>query len=391
MLINQFKRYFAILLLLTSISFSQNPQFPQSNIFFTDNYFFNIDSLAKLQTLNFNPVYYGQNDTIVFAGDTKNIFAYSKTDFHQFPELDTSLFYDLNYNSRMMYWNIVYLNGKKFSLDSKTHLTSEYDTYGNFIMTIPSNESATERDINGRDMLLKGSNTVVHVQDLNGEGGYVITAYDENGKKLWNTKTAHTEIEAKGDTRYYKRFLNFYECNSKYLIFTNNWFYKENPKTVIVNLSSGETTELPILASGVLFDKEDNLSGLLHYDEKENIVTFFKGISSEPVWEYHYQYRQVSPYSITGLLKDNILVIALYYPISTGSDLVALDINTGSLKWHAQVDRVNASHSKYYNHVNLFSYKDKILMEGIESYGRYLQVFDVNTGRKLFSEINKKY
>lgn len=390
MLRAQFKRYLAAFLLFTGITFSQNPQYLNTGIFFTDNYFFNIDSLKIQNELDLKTVCYGQNDTVVFAGNSKDIFAYSKIDFHEYTGFDSSLFYDLNYNSGMMYWNIVYLNGKKFSLDSKTHLTSEYDINGNFILTIPSNESETERDINGRDMLLKGSNSIVHVQDLNGEGGYVITAYDESVRKLWNTKTAHTDIEVKGDTRYYKRYLNFYKCNSKYLIFTNNWFYKENPKTVIVNLSSGETTELPILASGVIFDKEDNLSGLLHYDEKENIVTFYKGISSEPVWEYKYSYRRVSPYSITALIKDNTLVLALFYPISTGSDLVAVDINNGSLKWHAEVDQVNASHSKYYNHVNLFSYKDKILMEGIESYGKYLQVFDVNTGRKLFSEINRK-
>lgn len=390
MLRAQFIRYLAGFALFSGITFSQNPQYLNSNVFFSYNYFFNIDSLNIIKKLDPKTVYYGQNDTVVFTGNSKEIFAYSKFDLHQYNELDTSLFYQLNSTGTAMNWNIVYMDGKKFSLDLKTRIISVFDKAGYFIMDIPSDESRIDRDINGQDLLLKGSNSVVHVKDLNGEGGYIITAYDASGHELWKAKTPHTDIEIKGDTHYYKRYLNYYKSNSRYLIFTNNWFYKENPKTVIVNLSSGETKELPILASGVLFDKEDNLLGLLHYEEKENIVTFFKGISSEPAWEYKYNDRQVNPYSITALVKENILVLGLYYPISTGSDLVAIDLNNGQLKWHAKADQVNASHSKYYNHVNLFSYKDKVLMEGIESYGRYLQVFDVNTGAKIYSDLNTK-
>lgn len=374
-------------MLFSGITFSQNPQHLNNKIFFSDNYFFNIDSLKIENKLDIKIVYYGQNDTVVFAGNTKDISAYSKLDFHKYNDLDTSLFYELNSTGTAMNWNIVYLNGKKFSLDSKTNIISVFDGLGSFIMDIPSKESTIDRDINGRDMLLKGNNSVVHVKDLNGDGGYIITAYDASGYELWTAKTPHTDIEAKGDTRYYKRYLNYYKSNSKYLIFTNNWFYKDNPKSVIINLSTGELTDLPILINGILFDNDNNIAGLMQYNEKENIVTFSKGINKEAAWEYKYNDRQVSPNSITALVKENILILALYYPISTGSDLVAVDLNSGQLKWHAKVDQVNASHSKYYNHVNLFSYKDKVLMEGIESYGRYLQVFDINTGAKIYSDL----
>jgi hypothetical protein len=45
------------------------------------------------------------------------------------------------------------------------------------------------------------------------------------------------------------------------------------------------------------------------------------------------------------------------------------------------------SHSKYFNNVYLKKYKDKVIMLGNEAYGDYIQVFLIEDGRKIFSDI----
>ena len=83
------------------------------------------------------------------------------------------------------------------------------------------------------------------------------------------------------------------------------------------------------------------------------------------------------------LLKDSLLYIANYHPIATGSALHCFDIKAGKLKWTADVLQINASHSEYSNEVTLSLYKDKLLMEGDETNGDYLQIFDCQTGKRI--------
>ncbi|HMT12234.1 MAG TPA: hypothetical protein PKA39_11510, partial [Ignavibacteria bacterium] len=127
--------------------------------------------------------------------------------------------------------------------------------------------------------------------------------------------------------------------------------------------------------------------GLFQYDGDSKEITFYDKLSDDILWKYNYNYNVVYASSVTALIHGDKLILALYHSISTGSDLLALDINTGKILWHANVDQVNASHSEYYNTVNLYAYKDKVLMEGIESYGKYLQVFDIKTGSTLYSDL----
>src|SRR5690606_32229672 len=83
------------------------------------------------------------------------------------------------------------------------------------------------------------------------------------------------------------------------------------------------------------------------------------------------------------LLKGDLLYIANYHPIATGSSLHCFDLKTEKMKWTADVLQVNASHSEYYNKVTLSMYKDRLLMQGDEAYGSYLQIFDAESGKRL--------
>lgn len=382
--------FIAAFLLLTVCIFSQNNQFLQSNIFYSNGYFLDIDSLKIKKTLRGENVCYGQDDKFVFTGNGNNIFSWDKSTLEQSREFDTALFYDISETSYGFNWNVVYLKGKKFSLDSKKNKIIIHDINSNRTSEISDIYSEFKRNINGRDLLFKGEACVVHVKDLESEYGYLISSYDENGKELYSKQLHHTKIEIKGNTHHHERILNYLTHNSKYVIFTTSVFSREFSQTVILELTTGNLTEIPVSTDGVLFDSQDNITGLFLYDGKNKEVTFYDKLSDNVLWKYKYNYDVVYASSVTALVQGDKLILALYHSISTGSDLLALDIKTGKLLWHANVDQVNASHSEYYNTVNLYTYKDKVLMEGIESYGKYLQVFDVNTGAKLYSDLNIK-
>jgi hypothetical protein len=381
------KQYFALLFIMAGISYCQNPQFLENKIFYADSYFFDVESLTKIKSLSGTSVNYGQNDSVVFTGNGNNLFSWNKNTLEQNPVFDTALFYNLSPAGYSRIWNVVYTGTKRFELDVKENKVKVYDHNGNYLKDLNDKESGYKRNINGRDFLIKSNNGFVHVKDLESEYGYIISGYDSDGNKIYKIKTEHTHIEIKNNTHHHNRYLNYFEHNSKYIIFSTNVFFREFAKTLILDLAQGTLTEIPVSVDGVLFDKNDNITGTFQYNQKSNEITFYDKTSDEVLWKYKYTDNIVYASNVTPLACGDKLILALYHRISTGSDLIALDLKTGKFIWHANVDQVNASHSEYYNQVFLYSYKDKVLMEGIESYGKYLQVFDVNTGSKLYSDI----
>jgi outer membrane protein assembly factor BamB len=79
------------------------------------------------------------------------------------------------------------------------------------------------------------------------------------------------------------------------------------------------------------------------------------------------------------------LVIALYSPIATGTQLVALDAASGSLTWQGNVDQLPIAHSKYSNEVELRDRGTSVVLVGRESSQDYAQTFDAATGKRLAS------
>ena len=79
------------------------------------------------------------------------------------------------------------------------------------------------------------------------------------------------------------------------------------------------------------------------------------------------------------------IVVALYDPIATGTELFGLDATTGRQLWQAQVDSLPIAHSKYSNDVTLTARGRVVALVGHESAQEYAQTFDAATGRRLAS------
>ena len=106
------------------------------------------------------------------------------------------------------------------------------------------------------------------------------------------------------------------------------------------------------------------------------------------VWKYSPNQALSIGNGIKAVVKNNKLIVAVYCPIATGSDLVCIDIYSGKEIWHGDIKQIRASHSQYSNVVHIKAFDNKIILAGNELGYRYLQVIDINTGANLFSTIS---
>lgn len=257
-------------------------------------------------------------------------------------------------------------------------------------ISLKNEEANIKQDINGRNLLLYTETGVVYIKDLEGKDGIVLYKYDENGKELFKSKIEHTDIEVKGNTNYHHRYLNYFTSSKDSLIFTTNVFETKYNTTQIVDLTSGKVTKASLITSGIITDDRGNLSGLMSLNEDTGIFSLYSKDGKTKKLEYKFP-SKIWCESTEVVVYENILVLAYYCRISTGSSLIALDINTGKLLWTGDVLQLMIPHSEYYNEVKLSLYKDKVIMHGIESGGTYLQIFDVKSGKRLFDDMNKSW
>lgn len=244
---------------------------------------------------------------------------------------------------------------------------------------LENKEKDIEKDINGRSYVFCTNDGVVHLKKLQGEHGYMIYKYDEDGNEMFSVQIEHTDIVREGNVRHHHPYLYYFMHTNDYLIFTS--YDREYEKTCVVNLENGDTDFFEFIAAGVIRGEDENsIDGYaIIPDNSEKLEVKYLDNS----WQANLKHL-LNSNKVETILEDSTLIVADYHQISTGSNLSAFNIHTGELLWQADVKQMNAEHSEYYNEVILSMYDNKILMEGIESYAHYLQIFDIKTGERLF-------
>jgi outer membrane protein assembly factor BamB len=85
---------------------------------------------------------------------------------------------------------------------------------------------------------------------------------------------------------------------------------------------------------------------------------------------------------------EDILYIAEYCPIASGCVVVALDLKTGEELWRSRLYGIGSTmHSEYRNLVNIETDGQRLIVNGNEGNGRYVEHLDLKTGKTL---ANKK-
>lgn len=218
---------------------------------------------------------------------------------------------------------------------------------------------------------------------------YIICKYNTDGKELMRKEIEHTYVaHPQENENYYHQYLYFNDLTASQMIFTSHIAFADKFKTIVLSMDDFTISEYDKTANVIILDEnEENLVGFVTQNEDNFMVQMIDDKN------YRFEIKNGNP-ACDFILKGNLLYIANYHPIATGSSLHCFDLNTGKMKWTADVKQINASHSEYSNKVTLSMNKNKIIMEGDEESGDYLQIFDADSGERLavfgdFIEINE--
>lgn len=265
-----------------------------------------------------------------------------------------------------------------FSIDTTEEIIVK-DNNGKLIKTIPNkDEDIKTENIAGANFITVTDEGVVNVKRLWGNFGYAVRVYNGDGDELRSFNFEHTKYVYKDNVNYSYPYLNYLMHTPAFMVFTA--YDKNYKKTIILNLNDGKTTELDKCVNGVIRSQDEkNILGYIITDsENKTIEAALKDKSFMLKSENNYfDDAEV-------IVKDTIMVVATFSKLATGSALSAYGIKSGKLLWQGDVKQFNADHSEYYNNVVLSLYGNKVIMEGTEAFGSYLQIFDILTGTRLF-------
>lgn len=209
-----------------------------------------------------------------------------------------------------------------------------------------------------------------------GNDEIVVRLFKEQGEIFLHTVLGRLPGEEENTLHPYHN-LFFCDFSLRNLIYTSRW--GDDHETIVVNLSDGTQSHFDFEVAGVVFaENELDVQGFLVQDKQRSSL-LYKSVNGNSVALT----PQENDNSFTALVSGDTLFVAGYHNIATGSSLSAFDLRSGKLLWKADVTQMGVAHSEYYNEVILSKYNHRLMLEGHEAGGKYLQVFDALTGKKL--------
>jgi hypothetical protein len=206
-------------------------------------------------------------------------------------------------------------------------------------------------------------------------------------RRVWNSGLADRAKRASGNPS-----VSLTSVGRKHLVLASG---EENTRaTVILRAATLErVAELgKILAPTVVEDTSGALLGLVAVNEPQpqphqrrlRLFSIDGNVRwGVPVPAWHN--------AAVALVAGDLLVVGLFHRIATGSDLIAVDVKTGALRWKADVVQMQVAHSKYWNDVALDLDGGRVVMRGYEAAGCYEQTFDLATGRRISSRMGRRW
>lgn len=245
-------------------------------------------------------------------------------------------------------------------------------------MLLPNREKGYERF--GQNFLIEGADGMVYIKYLNAEHGYMVYKYDAQGNEAMMVQLPHSELIERPNLKYYRPFLKYFSHTKWQLVFSS--YIKDKPKTVVVELSSGQVLEYDFTTQGIIRDETEDafIHGFVQLDATTGTmkITYRSDVIelSNTKWKGYN--------SVETVIKDNKLILACYDGRGSGASLVAIDLTTKLQIWEAALSpNPVTSNSSYYNMLWLTISGNKILLEGREPNIKYLQVFELETGKRL--------
>jgi len=338
-------------LLLFDFCFSQNVRDNKSipeNIYPFNGFFLNLENLHK------------ENNIKDWNNNFKNSSKYAQ-------RFSAPLWFE-------GYPTEAYLKNKKYELIDSNIIISNFPP-GTDIKAKNENLNKAKNG-SAQNFLFSTSNSVVYIKSPLKSPVFSITVYNEKATKKKSNKSAQT---VKKNYEIYRfPFLDFFACTDDDLVFTS--YVKNYPYTYLLNLKTGSQATYDYNVNGIIRNEGENeVIGFIVINNDDQYIKVITGKNSWTAATSNNYFDEAE-----ALLKDSILVMATYSKILTGANLAAYHFKTGEMLWRADVAQMNVEHSQYYNKVILSLYKNKIILEGIEAAGRYMQIFDIKNGESLF-------
>lgn len=183
--------------------------------------------------------------------------------------------------------------------------------------------------------------------------------------------------------------LYYKQGTARHLLFASTFSSKKHAE--IVERDGGKTVASAATQdAAIVEDEAGKLLGMVIIGERRD------GKCELQLQSPQGQARWKAPVSIDGfgdsasiVVAGELLVVAHFHRIATGSSLTALELTTGAIKWKADVQQLQIAHSKYWNDVTLTRAGNILTLRGVEAGGCHLQTFDLATGRRLSAQLNQ--
>ena len=83
-------------------------------------------------------------------------------------------------------------------------------------------------------------------------------------------------------------------------------------------------------------------------------------------------------------IVGDTLVFAHFSPVSNGAELIAFDLKTGKQLWDTKLRGIGlVMHFSYRNRVNMEISNGTVTVFGNESFGKYVEIVDMKTGKTI--------
>lgn len=233
----------------------------------------------------------------------------------------------------------------------------------------------------GQCFLLECLGGVLHVKPLKDNNGYMIYKYNELGKKEFEVQLEHSKFVQHGELTYYLPYLGYSKHTASSLVFSS--YIDRIAKTVIISTLDGSVSNFDFSSIGVIRDPSldmDIYGFILLRKENNSLVINYMGNNVLIERSYFSEVTHAET-----LVIDQTLVLATYNGRSPNAQLLAIDINTKEVLWEADLAKFGGVESStYFNALWLGAYQNNLILEGYESKGKYLQVLDLKTGKRLW-------
>lgn len=305
-----------------------------------------------------------------------NTLQYESSDFAPDQHFKTNSKYKMRYKGLVM--DKIAYKGMLFeSLGDNGLLLKNLETKA--ATPLPNKEK--DLPTQGHSFLLEVSQGIIFVKPLQGDNGYMVYKYDESGKQLFGIQIPHSEYVQHGDLSYHLPYLGYTTHTANSIVFTS--YVNRIPKTVMLNTLDGSLVNFDFSCIGVIRDVnyDMDIHGFIQLDKSKNTLNI----------NYINQNFSISQNYFTDITHAETLVLGntLYLAVFNGRQpdarLFAIDLTKEQILWEADFASFGgATSSAYFNAIWLGAYENKILMEGYESKGKYLQIFDATTGKRLW-------